>query len=367
MSAAQFDRYGRYLITPADGGKPVAHTRATTWASTNDDQHNLTKWKLRTAANGIARRPDLLAGIVAAAEDDRSTVDRIVNQALEAGGSSTAANTGTALHKMTERVDRGEVFEIPEPHKSDVEAYSAALAEAGVTVDLIELVGICAELGVAGTFDRIVTFQGQRYIADLKTGRSLDYSWSTIAVQLALYAHASTIYDVATGTHSPMPEVDQERAIVLHLPAGSATCTLHWVDIEAGWQGALLAGKVRAWRKVKGLGHPLEAVVTPPAEPRRKKDSIRPAPIAEPSAPATADDRRAWLVTRILELLSEHPDVVTTLAQHWPIGVPTLKSDHVHSVDELDAIAAVLSKVEAGAALPFPEQSYPGHQSNTHK
>ena len=70
---------------------------------------------------------------------------------------------------------------------------------------------------------------------------------------------------------------------------------------------------------------------------------------------------------RILELLSEHPDVVTTLAQHWPIGVPTLKSDHVHSVDELDAIAAVLSKVEAGAALPFPEQSYPGHQSNTHK
>ena len=365
---AEFDRYGRYLITPADGGKPVAHTRATTWASTNDDQRNLTKWKLRTAANGIARRPDLLAGIVAAGDDDRSTLDRIVDQALEAGGSSTAANTGTALHKMTERVDRGEVFDIPEPHKSDVEAYTAALTKAGITIDLIEQICVCPELGVAGTFDRIVTFQGQRYIADLKTGRSLDYSWSTIAVQLALYAHASTIYDVATGTHSPMPEVDQERAIVFHLPAGSATCTLHWVDIEAGWRGALLAQEVRAWRKTKNLSQPLEAVVAPLAKPRRtRKDSVLPAPIVEASAPATADDRRAWLVTRILELLSEHPDVVTTLAQHWPIGVPTLKSDHVHSVDELDAIAAVLSKVEAGAALPFPEQSYPGHQSNTHK
>ena len=231
---------------------------------------------------------------------------------------------------MTERVDRGEVFEIPEPHKSDVEAYSAALAEAGITVDLIEMVGICSDLGVAGTFDRVVTFEGKQYIADLKTGRSLDYSWSTIAVQLAIYANASTIYDVATGTHSPMPEVDQERAIVFHLPAGSGTCTLYWVDIEAGWRGALLAQEVRAWRKVEGLGQPLEAVVTPPAKPRRKKDSV-----------------------------------VETLAQHWPIGVPTLKSDHVHSVEDLDAIAAVLLKVEAGSALPFPEQSYPGHQSCT--
>ena len=367
MSAAQFDRYGRYLIPPADGGKPVAHTRATTWASTNDDQHNLTRWKLRTAALGLSRRSDLLAGIAAAADDDRSAIDRVVDQALEAGGSSTAANTGTALHAMTERVDRGEVFEIPEPHKSDVEAYSAALAEAGITVDLIEMVGICSDLGVAGTFDRVVTFEGKQYIADLKTGRSLDYSWSTIAVQLAIYANASTIYDVATGTHSPMPEVDQERAIVFHLPAGSGTCTLYWVDIEAGWRGALLAQEVRAWRKVKGLGQPLEAVVTPPAKPRRKKDSVLLAPSEEPTAPATAHDRRAWLVTRILKLLSEHPAVVETLAQHWPIGVPTLKSDHVHSVEDLDAIAAVLSKVEAGAALPFPEQSYPGHQSNTHK
>ena len=49
-SSDQFDRHGRYLITPADGGKPVAHTRATTLGGTNEDQRNLNKWKLRTAA-----------------------------------------------------------------------------------------------------------------------------------------------------------------------------------------------------------------------------------------------------------------------------------------------------------------------------
>jgi hypothetical protein len=49
-SSDEFDRYGRYLVTPADGGKPVARTRATTLGGTNDDQRNLNKWKLRTGA-----------------------------------------------------------------------------------------------------------------------------------------------------------------------------------------------------------------------------------------------------------------------------------------------------------------------------
>ena len=49
-SSDQFDRYGRYLITPAEGGKPVTHTRATTLGGTNGDQRTLNMWKLRTAA-----------------------------------------------------------------------------------------------------------------------------------------------------------------------------------------------------------------------------------------------------------------------------------------------------------------------------
>ena len=73
---------------------------------------------------------------------------------------------------------------------------------------------------------------------------------------------------------------------------------------------------------------------------------------------------------RILWLREEHPELVETLARYWPLGVPTLRGPHTHSVEELDAINAVLAQVEAGARLPFSEQLYPGletkeqHQSS---
>ena len=91
MSATKRDRYGRYLIVPAGGGKPVPHTRATTWASTCDNRYALEKWSRRTVALGLARRPDLLASVAAANDDDRTTLDALCERALEAGGSSTSA------------------------------------------------------------------------------------------------------------------------------------------------------------------------------------------------------------------------------------------------------------------------------------
>jgi hypothetical protein len=51
-----FDRLDRYLIIPEGGGAPVAHTRATTWASTLDDRYGLERWSRRTVAPGRPRR-----------------------------------------------------------------------------------------------------------------------------------------------------------------------------------------------------------------------------------------------------------------------------------------------------------------------
>ena len=57
------DRYGRYLVLPPDGTKPVGYTRATTIAKTLDDTSSLMAWGERMTAIGLARRPDLLAQI----------------------------------------------------------------------------------------------------------------------------------------------------------------------------------------------------------------------------------------------------------------------------------------------------------------
>jgi len=53
------DRYGRPLVVPPNGGKPVAYTRATTIANSLDDASALTAWKMRMAAIGLTTRPDI--------------------------------------------------------------------------------------------------------------------------------------------------------------------------------------------------------------------------------------------------------------------------------------------------------------------
>jgi PD-(D/E)XK nuclease superfamily len=329
-----FDRWGRYTIVPPEGGKAVPHTRATTLARTLDDEFGLTKWRQRMVGVGVAKRPDLLAQIAACQPDETSRLDALCRDAVEAAGASSSANLGQALHSFAQRVDEGEDLSIvPDAWRPDVVAYRAAMEEAGFVVELVERVCVVPSLKIAGTFDRTVLERGKRrYILDLKTGRTLDYSWGSIAVQLSLYAHASTLYDSESDEHSPMPEVDQETGIVAHLPAGQGTCALYAVDLVKGWEGALMADRVRAWRKEEfNLGR---------------------VDVASPPATTT---RRDWLTERIRLLVTEHPDVAAVLAQRWPIAVPTLRQSDEHSIEQLDEIVVVLYQIEGEFRLPFGE------------
>src|SRR5690606_11260548 len=113
------------------------------------------------------------------------------------------------------------------------------------------------ELKIGGTHDRTVRYQGRDYIADIKTG-SVEFGALKIAMQLAVYSR-SVLYDPATRERTPL-EVDQDRAIVIHLPAGQGRCDLHWVDIAAGWEAVQVATQVRRWRKRRGLLTPLTDV-----------------------------------------------------------------------------------------------------------
>jgi hypothetical protein len=71
-------------------------------------------------------------------------------------------------------------------------------------------------------------------------------------VQLAVYADA-VIYDVATGARSTLPEVERFHGIIVHLPAGTGTCSLKGVDLTTGREMALLCAKVLETRKVKTI------------------------------------------------------------------------------------------------------------------
>jgi hypothetical protein len=327
---ASLDRYGRYLIVPSEGGESVPHTRATTWASTLEDRFALERWGRRTMALGLARRPDLVASVAAAKDDDRRRLDRLCEDALEAGGSSRGANIGSALHEFCARIDGGEDVDVPAPWDADIRAYRKVLDEAGFEVELVERTVVVDRLQVAGTLDRTVCRNGRRFIADIKTGKDLSYGWPAIACQLAIYSRADTLYDTKAGTHSSMPEVDQTIGIVIHVPAGQGKAELFGVDLNVGWQGALLAGQVRQWRK----------------------DNFR---IGLERSENAVFCRRSWLVQRIGSLVAEYPDAAAVVAQRWPIGVPTLKQSDEHTIDQLDAIVVVLDEVEGAFGLPFGE------------
>lgn len=247
------DRWDRPLIIPPDGGAPVPYARVTKFTDVLDDKKNLELWQQRMVALGLADRPDLLLA-VAAHRDDKRKLNQLCRAAQEAASSSAASTTGTALHAITEQHDRGTLKVVPPQVKDDLDSYIRA-TEPFENLYIEQFV-VNDHLQVGGTPDRVVRYNGRSYIWDLKTGLRVDYSFGKFAMQLGTYSRSS-LYDPATGKRTKL-DVDQNRGIVAHLPAGSGECTLYWVDIAAGWEGALIAADVQGWRKRKNLAVPFD-------------------------------------------------------------------------------------------------------------
>ena len=205
------NRWGHYLITPPEGGKPKGYIRATTVAKTLDDQGSLIAWKAAMALTGVMRRPGLRAQLEAAIAEHPTTgpwyggieakrAMKLVEDAAQAGGSSDRAEIGTALHAICEAYDLGQTPVVSQTETAaDLAAYSKWITDNQITfsAEHIESIVVLDEYQVAGKADRLVAhIPGHQapMVADLKTGGSLDYGQQAIAVQLAIYAHADAVY-----------------------------------------------------------------------------------------------------------------------------------------------------------------------------
>lgn len=267
------DRWGRPLITPPAGGKAVPYTRVTTLAKTLEEQSALAAWKQRMTLVGVTLQPHI-ALAAAAARDDKKKLNDLAEQALAAAQAGAKAEIGTALHKLTEKLDKGEdIGPIPAEYQADLDAYQAATD--GIEWLALEQFLVVDDLQVAGTADGIgVLPDGRTVIADKKTG-SIDYAGLSIAVQLACYAHGQA-YDITTGQRTPI-DVDQATGVVIHMPAGSGQAVLYDVDLNAGWEAALTSDYVR---KMRGQ---CKKWMTPHATPERA------CPWCAEPVPASAD------------------------------------------------------------------------------
>lgn len=246
------DRWGRPMIMPPRGTRRVAYRRTTTFVKALDDMSGLMKWQARQVTLGMGQRKDLVLAAAAADPTDKRKLGEIADKAAEhaKGMSGDAAETGTALHKLTERIDRGEkVGVIPAEYKADIDAYRRATEH--VDFAAIETFRVHDDWKVAGTADRIGLIDGRPMIMDIKTG-SIDFPHA-MAMQLAMYSR-SVPYDIATDTRGADPKpVDLNYGVIIHLPAGQGRCELYEIDIAKGWGACLIAKQVWDWRGRKDL------------------------------------------------------------------------------------------------------------------
>jgi hypothetical protein len=265
------------LPDPDNEEKNITRTRVTTFCKAISDTYTLDQWGNRMVAKGMAMRPSIVAQVAVILNEkldeteEKYALQPLADAAKNAAAAREGADLGTALHSFTEQHDRGRAPVVPEPWDRDMIAYRTALDKISAHVEdpLIERIVLVFKYAVAGKFDRILklakpcpTCKRRYRVADLKTGRDLQYGWHEIVVQLSLYAHADKMLNTS-GTKprwETFPPVCPCVGYVIHLPVGKGLATLYVIDLIAGWEGAELCHRVRQWRKRKALAEPISQI-----------------------------------------------------------------------------------------------------------
>lgn len=357
------DRWGRYLIL----GK--SHTRATTFAKMGSSTYALGEWNERMLIKGLTQRPDLLAmahGLDV--KNDRGTLNKIADEAQETAGNKVAANIGTAYHSFTERLDAGLITldQVPEQWRGRCGQYVEALAAHGLTTrpewiertTAVRADQVSAPVPVAGTLDRIFRMpNGDLVIGDLKTSSNIEYSWSEIAVQLALYAHGVNthgLFDWNSKTWQHLaqtvdgPQVRTDYAIVVHLPAQGDGCVLYRVDLVKGWEFAQVSGLVQARQKAKdvaGVMVPLPQTVPAPVLTAAEGPAPVPATVQQ-GVPQTPTPRPE--LVQALELVRSQTDPNRLM----PLNQYAVDSGRF-TVPELEQITQACSARWSELSIPY--------------
>ena len=249
------DRWGRPLIVPPDGGKPVGHTRYSNASGAIEDRFNLDMWARRGGGYGMATSPGLVARMLALGghpstwdNEQRKAANKIMEDALDASKAGQAAEIGTAIHKIIlEHWLRGDEID-PGPYRADVEAFMTAITQAGWDIETTEQKMVTDAPRLAGTADMIVKAGRTRHIADLKTGRTVNYATLSHGAQLAA-ASRGQFYDLDLQQRVKTPRINQNVGYIVHLPAGEGRCEIHELDLNEGWQAVIMNEAVRTIRK----------------------------------------------------------------------------------------------------------------------
>lgn len=250
------------------------------------DREGLDKWFQRQVAIGMALRDDLVLAVKAIGRpgpdgytrEQKSDLSKLAQTAFEAAKTTDGGISGTAVHTLTERVDRGESVDqvatgLPATYSLAVRNYAKLIELNGWQVVEIERTIVNDDLNVAGTLDRIyrvpflaamlgpgtcqyghvawdehdpATAQSGELpvIGDVKTEGEPWRNGLHIGPQLAIYSRAKRMW-LPEGRYVDMPCVRQDIAVVVHVDKETGHVAPLFVDLTAGWRLAQRAGEQR--------------------------------------------------------------------------------------------------------------------------
>lgn len=269
------DQWGRPKIMLPDGSRETGYRRASSYGAPLEDESNLTKWKQRQVARGIARRSDLALAVTRAevgldrtpgeAKKAKTDLNDLCDQAMDVVESGAKASIGTSLHDVFEAVDLGQdPGHLPELWRPDLAAYRKLMT--GFRVLSSELFVVQDDHRVAGTLDRAVELlipmtapdgtvlePGTVVIGDVKTAQKMDFAGCKFGVQCFVYA-TGTPYDPIAKTRTPWEHEppNQSWALIFHVGSGTGQAGLYWVDLLAAAEAAERAREVYEWRNSRG-------------------------------------------------------------------------------------------------------------------
>lgn len=298
------DGRDRPLIVPRGGGKPKAHTRMSSFSDCLEDKTALGNYGSRNAMIGatldesvqravrgvvmydaegnVLEAPRTIDDLDAA---EKRKLDGVVQKAQIIAGADRKSAKGTQLHELSEIVDAGKELpaNIDEKDLADMAAYRLETIDFQVVA--VEQFVVVEEIGAAGTFDRVMRYDGltpdnkvpqlNHFIFDIKTGkveygglkmscqlagysRGWLYDWTKFPVDVkdpkAFEAWKKTVFseEEAAAAYTKLEGVNQEWGVIIHLPAGKGEAKLYWADLTLGWEAAHEAVAIRALRSRNG-------------------------------------------------------------------------------------------------------------------
>ncbi|MEV0237605.1 hypothetical protein [Nonomuraea sp. NPDC050786] len=265
----EFDGWGRYKLPDPDSGKLRSWTRVTTLAGTLEDTYNLERWGNRKVLEGIVQDRGLVSqaaevfkeyGWDPQDSEAKKRLNTIVTSAQHVAGSKKGADLGTQLHELTEKLNQGDpALFVPAELVPNLRMYEATLQAEGITIlpQYLERIVCIPEFNAVGRMDNISQETAAQVLRvfDLKTQKTMDFGALKIAIQLALYANASAMFNEDTWAWEDMPALDKSLATVCWLPVlegqEDKVCHLYDVDLEWGWRWAKASFQTRKARGAK--------------------------------------------------------------------------------------------------------------------